>query len=567
MPLDRTGAVPGTIGLHVEELPPQGPSRGVIFLIAGGPGQGSASSFDLGNSDEAQFFQFLFPSYTLVAYDDRGTGKSGLIDCPGLQKTVTTSVEEEAKLAQDCAQQIGPTRQFYSTRDHADDMESVRQALGFGKIGLYGVSYGTKLALAYALAYPNEVERIVLDSVLPTNLPDPYDRNVAQEMPKALAELCGGGRCRGITSNLPDDAATLANRLEAKPAAGKIIAPNGKTVVKHMNGEDVLSVIIDSDLNPGIQAELPAAIHAGRIGNMRPLLRLFDLDNRTSLLSAPELSFGLYAATSCADVQFPWAPSTPTSDRGAILSSAVAALPPGSFGPFGNWAARTGDAFFCELWPSPAGNAPEGNGPLPNVPVLTFSGGVDFRTPTAQAAAITALFPQGHLVVVPGWGHNVLNQGLQNICPFTVLRQWLDGATPPPSCPRQPAYENAVSAFTTVAPARNPTVTAMDVAKSIRDGEAASFVPEFNGSSIAAAGLYGGRVKARTSTFGFTLTNYSVVPGLRVTGTLRITTGSAPFGLVGIGRVSGASAARGSLKAAHGRLTGTLAGRHVSVKL
>jgi pimeloyl-ACP methyl ester carboxylesterase len=565
VPLDRTGVVPGTIDLHVEVLQPAGPSRGAMFLIAGGPGQGSAQSFDLGNPQNVEFFQFLFPSYTLIAYDDRGTGKSGLINCSSLQKTITTSVEEEAKLAQDCAQQIGPTRQFYSTRDHAADMEAVRQALGFGKISLYGVSYGTKLALAYALAFPSEVERIVLDSVLPTNLPDAYDRNVAQEMPKALAELCAGGRCGGITSNLPSDAATLANKLEAKPAVGKILGPNGRTIVKHMNGEDLLSVIIDSDLNPGIQAELPAAIHAGRVGNMRPLLRVFDLDTRTSALSATDLSFGLYAATTCADVQFPWSPSTPPSDRDGILSSAVAALPAGSFGPFGNWAARTGAAYFCQLWPSPAGNAPEGAGPLPNVPVLTFSGGVDFRTPTAQAAAITALFPQGHLVVVPGTGHNVLNPLLQSTCPFTVLREWLVGATPPAACPRVPSFENAVPAFTTAAPRKSASVTAVDVAKSLRDGEAMWLLPIFNNSSLAPSGLYGGRVSS--TSVGFKLTNYSAVPGLRVTGRIKLGFSKAPFGLSGTVKVSGPSAAGGTLHVASGRLNGKLGGRHVNVKL
>ena len=49
VPLDRSGVVPGTVSLHVEELPAQGVPRGVVFLIAGGPGQGSAHVYGLGD--------------------------------------------------------------------------------------------------------------------------------------------------------------------------------------------------------------------------------------------------------------------------------------------------------------------------------------------------------------------------------------------------------------------------------------------------------------------------------------------------------------------------------------
>src|SRR5579862_6152023 len=65
VPLDRSGAIPGTVGL-----------QGAIFLVAGGPGQGSAHAFSLGVPAAASLFRFLFPGYTLVAYDDRGTGDS-----------------------------------------------------------------------------------------------------------------------------------------------------------------------------------------------------------------------------------------------------------------------------------------------------------------------------------------------------------------------------------------------------------------------------------------------------------------------------------------------------------
>src|SRR5204863_1889806 len=85
VPLDRTGGTPGSVPLHVEVLPAAGTSRGVMFLLAGGPGQGSAGAFALTDPEGAKFARFLFPGYTLVAFDNRGTGESGLIDCPGVQ--------------------------------------------------------------------------------------------------------------------------------------------------------------------------------------------------------------------------------------------------------------------------------------------------------------------------------------------------------------------------------------------------------------------------------------------------------------------------------------------------
>src|SRR6476646_6575442 len=95
VPLDRTGIVSGTIGLHVEVLPAAGTARGVMFLIAGGPGQGSAGSFDLGPGFNRDLMQYMFPGYTLVAFDNRGTGQSGVLRCPALQAITIATVEEE----------------------------------------------------------------------------------------------------------------------------------------------------------------------------------------------------------------------------------------------------------------------------------------------------------------------------------------------------------------------------------------------------------------------------------------------------------------------------------------
>src|SRR5919201_2231479 len=404
VPLDRSGRVPGTISLHVEVLPAEGTARGVMFLIAGGPGQGSAKAYNLGARDNADFMQAMLPGYTLVAFDNRGTGDSGVIDCPALQRTTNAPVEQEAALARDCANIIGPQREFYATRDHVEDTDAVRAALGVDKIALFGVSYGTKLSLAYALGHPAHVERLVLDSVVAPGFPDPFERNVLQQMPGRLAGFCEGGVCRGATSNFAAEVAKLANQLETRPITGKVIVPSGAARTVHMNGENLISLMIDADLSPGLAAELPAAVHAALGGFTLPLLRVFDLDLRANELTSEDLSFGLYAATNCADGKFPWAPSTPPAQRRSIMDAAIAALPAGAFGPFGNWSARLGNAFFCEQWPSPAGNTPVGPGPLPNVPVFIVNGGFDMRTPVSNALTVADLFPQSQLLVVPGVG-------------------------------------------------------------------------------------------------------------------------------------------------------------------
>ena len=98
-----------------------------------------------------------------------------------------------------------------------------------------------------------------------------------------------------------------------------------------------------------------------------------------------DLSGGLFAATVCRDGPFPWQPDTPPAQRQAILTAAVDALPPGTFGPFGMWSHRFGNADFCLGWPSPSGGAPLNAGTLPDVPMLAISGGFDMRTPTESA--------------------------------------------------------------------------------------------------------------------------------------------------------------------------------------
>jgi pimeloyl-ACP methyl ester carboxylesterase len=571
VPLDRSGATPGTVSLHVEELPAPGIPRGVLFLIAGGPGQASAGAFTLGAN--ALNLRSEYPGYTLIAFDPRGTGRSGLLRCPELQADPFAALTRVQALVAKCGTEIGASRDFYSTRDHADDIDAVRRALGVDKIALEGTSYGTQLSVAYALTYPSHVERLILDSVADPAGRDPFALDDLQQMPKGLASLCSGGLCRAATSNFVGELVKLANRMAAHPVAGKVAKQSGGTRTVRASGFDFLGgAVLDSDLNAGLAAELPAAVHAALRGRTRPLLRLVQLDRQTAITSAEDLSMGLFTATVCDDGPFPWAPETPLGQRPGLLAGARSALPKGSTGPFGIWATDLGPAPFCLRWPPQARRPGIGSGPLPNVPVLVFAGERDLRTPATNAAAIAARFPQGRLVTVPGVGHSVLGTDFTG-CAQTAVSIWLSGGVPPSRCPRSPMLVNPIGAFpasfATLKPGRTGGVrgrTLAAVAKTVREA-AASWAFSLTGFTQvqAIAGLYGGTIRA--SGTSFVLKGYSTVAGVRISGSLRLYRPEArsplPARFVGSVRVDGTKAAHGRLAVGASTLSGRLGGRGV----
>src|SRR5581483_8536058 len=165
-------------------------------------------------------------------------------------------------------------RAFYTTREHAEDIESVRLALGVDRIGLWGVSYGSKHAVAYALAYPSHVERLLLDSaVVPdANLVDPVSLRVA---PASVSRICSNNSCPGIAPGIGDRLVRLANELEARPVSATLhLAPRLAPFPLVLDGDALLSIAFESDLSSAVSSQLPAAVDAALAGSMLPLERL-----------------------------------------------------------------------------------------------------------------------------------------------------------------------------------------------------------------------------------------------------------------------------------------------------
>ena len=192
VPLDRSGAVKGSVSLRMARF--EEPSRRPTLLyLSGGPGGAGVREF----GDVMFELGGLGRDYQLVSYDQRGTGGSGLLRCRALERDprLRSPAAGEA-----CARRLGARRAFYGTRESVEDVEALRQALGVEKLTLFGISYGTKLALAYARAHPDRVERLALDSVLDPDDADVFGLEPYRAMPATLSGALPGrlpGRERG----------------------------------------------------------------------------------------------------------------------------------------------------------------------------------------------------------------------------------------------------------------------------------------------------------------------------------------------------------------------------------
>ena len=396
VPLDRTGAVPGTVTLKVKRVvASSNPTATAVVALAGGPGQAALPV-------ATEFASILGPSLAtrdLLVFDQRGTGSSGRLSCPAFDRGVTSIVDAAAQ----CANQLGPTRGFYRTSDSVDDIEALRVESGYQKLVLFGVSYGTKVALDYAAKYPANVESLVLDSVVPPEGSDVLNVSTFKTMPRALGELCGAGACNGITTSVGHDLFNLVHKVGRKPISGKVNTPGGNSLKVSLDQDGVLDILLAGDLNPTLRSELPGAMRSAIKNDTRPLLRL--LLRAKGLTGIPDAraqgpldesdSDALFAATRCEESAFPWDRNAGPEQRASQALAAARAHPATDFQPFNyKIALRSESIPVCLAWPN-ASPPPAPPAALPPVPTLILSGGFDLRTPRRGRRQRRRAHPRG----------------------------------------------------------------------------------------------------------------------------------------------------------------------------
>ena len=286
VPLDRSGAVRGRIKIEFERYLRRDrtrPAAGTMLAIEGGPGYSTTDS-------RAGYLTLLAPLRArrdLLLVDLRGTGLSGPLDCPALRRTV----KDYVRRAGPCAREIGARRDFYGTHAAVDDVAAVLDALRIGRVDLYGDSYGTFAAQAFAVHHGDRLRSLVLDGAYPVTGTDPAFSDLAEATQRALRLVCAR---RASCATRGEDPIAVVGRLVARVRAGAVTGSgrdaDGNRVRVRLDERSVAGLIQSGYGNVPMYRDLLAAIRAFEAGDRAPLLRLFA-ENTLDTTAYPVRSF------------------------------------------------------------------------------------------------------------------------------------------------------------------------------------------------------------------------------------------------------------------------------------
>ncbi len=440
--LDPTGAVPGTLSVLFEFYPHagKGKSAGTLVATEGGPGYPATESRD----EYLALFEPLMRDHDVVIMDNRGTGRSGAVDCHALQTGARWTVESVAA----CGESLGARASLYSTAYAADDLAAVVEALHVGKIDLYGDSYGTYFEQVFAVRHPDALRSIVLDGAYPMNGADyAWYPTYAPAMRAKFNIACErSAPCAALPGSSIDHVVPALERLRAAPFAAQAHDVDGKQRTFRADATQLAIVMYGSAPTFTTAREVDAAARAFIQHDDAPLLRLMAetasaVDSRDPTADPSQWSAGLAAAVMCQDppqiFDMRLAPAERMKDRDRAVAERKRAFPD-TYAPFtiDEYRAMPLDYSFldqCVGWPVAPPGQPASRVGLdavyPDIPALIVSGDLDNMTTMADGAAVAAAFKHGVQVRIANSFHVNALPHARSACAAEIVRAFMTTAT------------------------------------------------------------------------------------------------------------------------------------------
>ena len=406
------------------------PAPDPIVYIEGGPGGavGDTLTYLLAGD-----LPVLTANHDLIVYDQRGVGfAQPNLGCP--EVTASDLADAQVQLSPDdkashdiaviavCRDRLtkqGINLGAYTSAEGAADLNDIRAVLGYAKLDLLGVSYGTRVALTMMRDFPDAVRGAVLDSSVPlqANLVEDDGANFDRSFRLFFAACAADATCNANAPTLQEDYRATVAQLNNQPITTSVKDDKtGTTVPVVVDGYTLTSLVAQMFYDKTATSLIPRLIAQVRRGDTVILNLLIEAVG----ITGPDINIGTYYSILCSE-EVPF--NSP--ERTAALAKT---LPPELQAIF----AANARAYFdvCAQWPVSPINPVETQPVTSAVPALVLSSDNDPATPPDYGKQVAGTLVKGYLITFPGIGHSILGNG--GDCGLKVMTAFINDPTTQP---------------------------------------------------------------------------------------------------------------------------------------
>jgi pimeloyl-ACP methyl ester carboxylesterase len=377
------------------------PKPDAIFPLHGGPGAPATQLVELVHGG------ILGPvrrDHDLVFVDQRGTGGSNPLICdvddnPRELAGYFADIlpRDKVRACREKLQTIADLR-LYTTPIAMDDLDDVRSALGYDKIDLLGLSYGTMAAQVYMRRHPDHVRAVFLAGVATPNIKQPllFPRSAQHAMDLLFTDCAADPMCQQAFPDLPAEFAAVLARFEKGPLQLQLVdsVTRQPVQVKVFRSSFVERIRLTM-YSTGTQSFVPLIIHRAYLNDYLPF-------EAAALRLGPgaEVSRGVYFTVTCSEgVAFITDEDVVKETHGTYVGE--------------ERVKRHQEA--CREWPK--GDIPPSyiDPVKSDLPVLMISGELDGSSPPWYGESAIKFLPNGRQLKVRYLGHQIDGPCLQKI--------------------------------------------------------------------------------------------------------------------------------------------------------
>jgi pimeloyl-ACP methyl ester carboxylesterase len=412
VPESRTDPDGPTIKLAVARLKAESPDPGRLPMVYLNGGPGSSTIVTLEHFRD----KGINRDRDVIFFSQRGTFHADpMLSCAEydgfLAESVSTSMlapataQRSLDAIQACHNRLtakGIDLNAFNSVENAADVADLRTATGIDSWHVYGVSYGTDLALQLMRDHPEGISSVVLDSVAPpqNNLLTHLWGSAAGGYQAVFDACAAQPTCAQAYPDLANEFTATVARLAETPMTVDVPASaDGSAQKVVVDGYKFANVVVLRSSDATLYASLPQMIHATASGDGRAGAEAVQ----ASVPSVDLMSYGLRYGVMCRE-----AAAFTTSDAIAAAGHKVPPGFPAQVLAIQRQFARLMDE--CPVWN--VGRAdPSVNTPVQSdIPVLLLAGTFDAITQPSQADDAAATLTNSRVVRSPAIGHDVYSQ-------------------------------------------------------------------------------------------------------------------------------------------------------------